>query len=235
MEPQSEERPLPPAFGTDRVRVAREGFYVFSLYDKGWQARSAPVRSGRQHPGTAIEWDGSLWEVVTRRRRSRGGLRYRLVPWKDDHVVRFRDRYDAAREIELAKQREAARVSRTVRRSLWLTGWFLGHLPAAVQMRIAGDHGTSQSTPTYMSILPLWCIGVVALVFFIPSMLGAPSPLPPPLMALGLYWFVESAARFAWISATGEPIGSVFGAIAWAIHRRWKMRSAASGDSALTN
>ena len=208
----------PPAFGKDRVTRIEGGVIIDSIHPKEWTPRVHTERTGRAHPGTAVEWNDQLWEVVGVRRRSRGGYRHYLVPWQDDHAVRLRSFYDEESERARAENRRRAAASRKFRKAWAVAGVLTGHLPGDVQKRMAEEHGVSPTMATYVSLAPLWCIGVVCVVFFIPSLLGAPLPFPSWMLAPGFYWFLESAIRFSWTMTTGEPMGTLPGAVLWLVY-----------------
>jgi hypothetical protein len=75
--------------GRDRLEPTTDGTVVLlSLRPKGWSEREeggprAPVR-----PGTAVRWDGDLWEVLVVEPRAGGGWRHVLAPWDERNLVR---------------------------------------------------------------------------------------------------------------------------------------------------
>jgi len=75
--------------GRDRLEPTTDGTVVLlSLRPKGWSGREeggprAPVR-----PGTAVRWDGDLWEVLRVEPRAGGGWRHVLAPWDERNLVR---------------------------------------------------------------------------------------------------------------------------------------------------
>ena len=212
-----QEPAIPRACGRDRVSAgdAPDEYFIDAPHSKGWTPRKLSSRTARPHPGTAIEWEGELWEVIDARGRDTGGIRYRLRRWADDQVVRTRDSYDEPAEQRRALDRIARIRSASVRRTWNATAVLSGHLPAHVQDRMSSEHGTSPAGATLISLIPTWVCGSVALVLFIPAMLGADVGVPIPWLLVGLYLFLESAVRLAWSWNTGRPIGSVAGWVVW--------------------
>ena len=80
---------MPRPAGRDRLEPTSDGTVVLlSLRPKGWSGREeggprAPLRAG-----TAVRWDGELWEVLRVEPRAGGGWRHVLAPWDERHVVR---------------------------------------------------------------------------------------------------------------------------------------------------
>ena len=80
---------MPRPTGRDRLEPTTDGTVVLlSLRPKGWSGREeggprAPVR-----PGTAVRWDGDLWEVLRVEPRAGGGWRHVLAPWDERNLVR---------------------------------------------------------------------------------------------------------------------------------------------------
>ncbi len=88
---------MPRPTGRDRLEPTTEGTVVLlSLRPKGWSGREeggprAPVR-----PGTAVRWDGDLWEVLRVEPRAGGGWRHVLAPWDERNLVRSLVEYGEA-------------------------------------------------------------------------------------------------------------------------------------------
>ena len=203
----------PRAYGSDRVHYdPGEGIVLDSRYTKGWQGRVMASRGNRAHPGTAIGWDDELWEVVSVEPLQPVGVRYRLEKWDDSQVVRVRDDYSAASEDLRAKGRLHHRQRERTRRLWTALSLITGHLPASVQERMHLEYGTPPALPTLISLVPVAAFGLVSLVIFVPTFLGAAKTgLPDWLMFVGMYLFLETALRFAYVLSTGKPIGSLIG------------------------
>jgi len=53
-----------------------------------------------QFPGTAVFWEEQYFEVVEAYSLPQGGLEYVLEPWREHHVMRVVEPYDAASEAK---------------------------------------------------------------------------------------------------------------------------------------
>lgn len=215
---------LPRAHGSDRVRRDGEAMLLDCLHPKGWVERQPAPRGPRHHPGTAVNWDGTLWEVVSWEPLPPAGIRYRLERWTDGIVAGSHDAYDERSEAARAAERRAHLRREAARRSWIAASLLTGHLPARVQLHMANENGAPRTGPTIVSAAPLWIFGTVTMVFFIPAMLGAPLPFPRSLLLPGLYWFIESTVRIGYAFMTGNPIGSLPGAVAWLAWRAARER-----------
>ena len=97
---------MPIPHGRDRVLETGDGALVLSCFrPKGWSGRpgaggpgSTPTESAvaAAAPGTAVEWDGVIYEVVRVEESASGGTRYTLEPWDERQVIRKLERYGAA-------------------------------------------------------------------------------------------------------------------------------------------
>jgi hypothetical protein len=218
---------VPPApLGTDRVETGPDGGTVLVCpVPKSWTARVERTLTTAEYPGTAVEWEGRLYEVREARPEPDGSVRYRLAPWEDVHAIRRMERYDAAsEEIREGERRDRRHDAAKGRLSILLAP-LLGLLPGAVQKKMERDLGTPAVLMTVASAAPLLLIGMLGLVRFLMRMAGAmlaiPGWLAPPAL-FAAYLFVESALRLASAIGAGEPMGSlavVLGAAAWqALH-----------------
>jgi hypothetical protein len=185
---------------------------------KGWRARQHGSRTWAEHPGTAVRWDGELYEVFGIEPLEGTAVRYRLVPWDHRHAIRSIEPYD--RSAEDARVAHRAHLESGVTKR-WLSIVFsplVGHLPGAVQKRMEHDFGAPAIGMTVASALPLFVLGF-AVVFA--SRIGAltGSPFVPEWMleqpALFTYLALESAVRLYSALAMSEPMGSVAG---WSVY-----------------
>lgn len=200
------------AHGSDRVRVSGERIVLYSPISKGWQARTPATNVHVAHPGTAVLWDEQYFEVLSAEVARGGGVRYVLVPWQDEHVIRVFDQYDAeseTRRIEdynhaLAQQKRSAIVP-------WL-GVILGHLPAPIQNRLANDYGVAAHRMTLISTVP----SVVLLSLCVWYYAGARmeqrvSPVPFWLWLIALVMFADSVVRYMVVMLQSRAQGSLPG------------------------
>ena len=179
---------------------------------KSWTARVPRTLTSAEHPGTAVEWDGVLYEVTEAEPQADGGMRYGLAPWEDRHAVRRAERYDAVtEEIRAGERRDRSRdVAR--RRLSILFAPVLGLLPGETQKRMERDFGAPALGMTIASALPLLVIGFLGVFEALAGLAGAAATLPfwlAPPAPLAVYLFVESALRLASAVAAGEPMGTL--------------------------
>ncbi|HXI14573.1 MAG TPA: hypothetical protein VNM92_18300 [Thermoanaerobaculia bacterium] len=208
---------MPAAYGKDRVSTLRDACLIIAMRDKGWTARYQRSATNPETPGTAVEWDGQLYEVVGRN-ESGEQVRYRLEPWKPSHAVRRLEQYDADSEVRREQQWEADRTRYRIGRRLERFGVFTGHLPIEAKHHLTALYGVSVNRITLISILPLLVFGIYCSRFI--SISGIPSaspPFPQWVVAIGLYFFFESLVRLiGWLN--GKPMGSPVG---WTLFVIW--------------
>src|SRR5438132_9116842 len=122
------------AFGSDRVRSGDgEQIVLSSRLSKGWTPRVEKTLTSAEFPGTAVLWEERFFEVVAAEDLKQGGVRYVLEPWRDNHAMRFTDRYDAETESQRAEEYRKDLQREAGRKSANLLGVFTGNLPAVVQ------------------------------------------------------------------------------------------------------
>ncbi len=209
---------MPRPLGTDHLDVAPEGTLVLHAgHPKGWRGRGSATQTSTAHPGTAIHWEGELWEVVSAVDLPDGGARYELSRWDERHAARHVERYDEASERRLAEGRRNDR-----RRTHGFAGALLlsplcGLLPAQAQQRIENETAFPASVLTIVSALIGFAFGIVSLMSVLLAAIGGASFLPLWAAIPGLYVLVESGARGAVAIAQGRPVGSFFGEAAWTL------------------
>ena len=185
---------------------------------KGWKARG-PASSRRAiHPGTAISWDGRVFEVVSARPLSHGGVEYSLAPWRDDLAIRSLERYDAASEADRAAEQQWRAEAPRKRRLAILLSPLLGHLPGPVQEAMEHEVGVRANAMTAISALPLFAVGLVGLLANVARVAGVSlAPLPEPSFPLSIYLFGESAIRRVIVATQSRPAGSIPGTLLYGI------------------
>jgi hypothetical protein len=218
------------AFGEDRLEEGAGEVWLRSRVPKAWLPRREKTLTTAEYPGTAVEWQGEIFEVVRAEPQDDGAMRYRLSPWPDAHAIRRMERYDddseAARNAEQVDRRE--RIRR--RRLSILLAPLAGLLPGDVQRRMEGEFGAPALGMTIASALPLFAIGFLGLIRHLLEGAGAewdlPAALSPPF-PVALYLFAESALRLGSAIAAGEPMGSL---PVVAAHAAWReARTPAAG------
>lgn len=219
------------AYGGDRVEEGDQGSVsLISSSSKGWRGRSPAIASRRSaHPGTAVSWDGALYEVMEVKPLPSGDVRYALAPWDETQAIRVLEQYDAPSEAARARVRIGRANAVKRRRAAILFSPLLGHLPGDVQERMESEFGAPANTMTVVSALPLLVIGVLGVfAAFVRVVGGSPEPLPEPSLPLSLYLLLESYFRLSIVATQSRPAGSLPGLLvyaAWSVLAR-KRRSA---------
>lgn len=221
----SSQSSAPRSYGSDRVQQHASSVTIESAHAKGWRGRRSAPRGEREFPGTAVQWEDSLYEVIAVERSATGWL-YTLQPWRQEHAVRAADTYDdASEQARSAARAQQARDTGT-RRKLSAMAFLVGFLPGYVQEHLHLRFGTAPLLPTYLSLAPLFVLGFISLIFFMTGALGASTF--GWLLLLGVYFFGESLVRFALAMSTGRPSGSLPGILGYEIWRALKGKSYAS-------
>ncbi len=176
-----------------------------------------------EHPGTAVEWDGLLYEVREAEPQPDGGMRYCLAPWEESHVIRRAERYDALTE-EIRENERRDRSGDVARRRLSiLFAPVLGLLPGETQKKMERDFEAPAVAMTIASALPLLVVGFLGVFAALARLAGGSATLPTwlaPPTPIAVYLFVESALRLASAIAAGEPMGTLAAEIAAALAPR---------------
>ncbi len=203
----------PPTFGADRFEIGPSGEIVLACPEpKSWTARTSRSATIPEHPGTAVEWGGRLFEVRRAEPTAEGGMRYSLAAWEEGHAIRRMERYDEVAEtIRADERRDRSRDLLRRRLAIGLAPLY-GLLPAETQKKMEHDFGAPAIPMTVASALPLFLAGFLGLVAFLVESAGGSIDLPawiapPPLFAA--YLFGESALRLASALAGAEPMGSL--------------------------
>ena len=80
---------MPRPLGRDRLEpTSDETIALLSLHPKPWAGREEVSPRAPVLPGTAVRWDGELFEVLSVEPRPGGGWRHVLAPWDDRFLVR---------------------------------------------------------------------------------------------------------------------------------------------------
>ena len=88
---------MPRPLGRDRLEpTTDETIVLLSLRPKAWAGREEVSPRAPVLPGTAVRWDGELYEVLSVEPRSGGGFRDVLAPWDDRYLVRALEEYGDA-------------------------------------------------------------------------------------------------------------------------------------------
>lgn len=198
---------VPSTYGSDRIAASSGGRHVLiSASEKGWLPRK------QRTPGTAVDWDGELYEVLEAGPHP-AGVRYVLALWDDRNAIRQTSCYDTGSEAARAAAREEERRAEKASAALALAGILVGHLPAFMQLRIEARYGIPATQLTMISTVPFFLFGTYCATRLpIPAIddaLGTPS-LPYGVVLLGGFLFLESVFRLRWAFGHG-PIASTAG------------------------
>ena len=202
-------------YGSDRVRPGDgEQLILLSRFPKRWTTRVVKTLTSAEFPGTAVLWDEHYFEVVDAEPLPQGGVQYLLEPWREMHVMRTTDRYDADSEAERLIEYRAQVSRERQRKSAKLMGILAGHLPNIVQNELGQELGITATRLTLVSTLPIFVI-IIALVLWLVTGFMSGTPRPLPVYMLTFYLFIESSIRFvvAWLA--GRPMGSAAGVIGY--------------------
>ena len=215
----SEKAPPPRALGDDRVeKIDEDGIILTCPVAKGWSARTKRTHVRAAHPGTTVEWEERLFEVVAAEPRPDGGIRYRLAPWEEGQAIRRLERYDE--ETERAREDTRRDLAAGIRKRRWSIAFapLAGLLPGSVQKRMEHEFGAPSLAMTTASAAPLFVIGFLGMFRTLLMVLGGghgiragggwPGWLAPDF-PIALYLTTESAIRLGSAIAQGEPMGSL--------------------------
>ena len=91
---------MPRPLGRDRLEPTTDGTIVLlSLRPKPWKGREEVSPRAPLVPGTAVRWDGELYEVMSVEARASGGYRHVLAHWDDRYLVRSLAEYGDGSEL----------------------------------------------------------------------------------------------------------------------------------------
>ena len=205
-------------YGGDRVRSAGGKIILHSAISKGWAARREKTNVHAEFPGTAVLWDDEYFEVIRVELLPEGGVRYVLVPWRDEHVIRQFDRYDQESEARRIEDFRTAAAQRKKSTGASLAGIVLGHFPQHVQEHLQNELGVSPPRMTIISCLPsVILVGVCAWLGADARLKQIASPVPLLIWILAVPLLFESAIRFMVAMLQNRGIGSMLGYLAYIV------------------
>jgi hypothetical protein len=203
------------AYGSDRVRVSDDGRVLLSSrLVKRWTPRVEKTLTRTQFPGTAVLWSEAYYEVVAAEPLPAGGVRYTLLPWREEHVMRVVDQYDAATEALRIEEHARGLARERGRKSANILGMFTGHLPAAVQNQLASEIGVTPVRLTMLSTLPTYAVSIGLILLMVDNLLAGRG-IPFAMVVGAAYLLVESSVRFFIAMSQSRPIGSPLGIFAY--------------------
>ncbi len=211
------------AYGSDRFRVAGGKVILHSRLGKGWRARTEKTLTQAEFPGTAVYWDDRYYEVLSAELLPAGGVRYVLGEWRDEHVIRVFELYDAESEARLAEDYAKAQRQRKHSVAARIAAMFVGHLPAHVQTHLANELGLFPHRLTLWSVLLVVIVtGSFVWIGVDTYMKGVVNPVPDWLLILTAFMLAESVFRYlvamTQMRAMGSLLGILFYLFFWFAH-----------------
>lgn len=205
-------------YGGDRVRSAGGRIILHSAISKGWTARRAKNNVHAEFPGTAVLWDDQYFEVVGADLLPRGGVRYVLEPWRDDHVIRVFDRYDEETEARRLADFRAAAAQRKKSVGAGFAGFLFGHFPVHVQEHLQNELGVVPARMTIASCIPpVILLGICYWFIASARLRQEPSGVPLWLLIILFPMVFESGIRFLVAMQQNRGIGSLLGTIGYVL------------------
>lgn len=212
---------MPRALGRDRLGVETGGRLLLDCdVPKGWRPRSPATATSAEHPGTALRWEGELFEVLEARSLGGEAVRYVLAAWDERHAMRIVETYSA--ETEAARAAESADVARRSDRHVFIlrVAPLVGSLPGHVQEFFEREYNVPARRLSLASALPLWVLGWISLILLLASAIGGAGSVPPPILVFGVYILPESTARLVVCVLQGRPIGTLVGTL---LYEAWRL------------
>lgn len=205
--------------GSDKLRVFGERLILSCRIPKmNWVPRVPKTLTHSEHPGTAVLWEEQFFEVVEARQLA-NRFEYTLEPWKDVHMIRASDRYDAESEAHRIAAYDKEMQRKKQRHFTLLLGMFAGHLPTGVQERIGNELGITASRLTLASTIPAYvATGICAWIFVSARMREEPNPIPVVVLLIVWMALIDAVIRGFVYFTQSRPIGSPFGVVAYAIY-----------------
>lgn len=205
------------AYGSDRMTCGEDGVVELSAQTPkpGWEGRQRRTTS-REHPGSAVLWDGELYEVLKVVQLAHE-VRYTLAVWQDNHTVRALFLYDAESERLRAAERHDTKRRNAQRRLATLAGLATGHLPTTVQQHLAHELGANAPMLTMMSA----CAEIALAICVLGAAVGVKysETAGPPVWAIILAFFFvfDGPSRLGFAFLRAQPIGSLVGLAAYTL------------------
>ncbi|MEA2166513.1 MAG: hypothetical protein QOK37_4640 [Thermoanaerobaculia bacterium] len=203
------------AYGSDRVRPGDgDQLILMSRFPKQWTPRAPKTLTTAEFPGTAVLWEERYFEVVDVEGMAQGGVKYVLEPWREMHIMRTTDRYDAEREAERLREWRAGFSRERKRKSVNALALLTGHLPSIVQEELGREIGVMPRRLTLISVAGVYAV-IIALVLWIAGGVMEQRPGSPAVYILTGYLFVETSFRLLVGWLIGRSIGSPLGVIGY--------------------
>jgi hypothetical protein len=215
-----------PTYGKDRGRILGERLVLYSPIVKGWVARKArtTAHSHADHPGTAVQWDEKIYEVVEAV-PSGEGVRYVLTLWREEDAIRTLEQYDEASEAERIADHERARRQRKASIATRIAGPLAGFLPEPVQRHLQHELGVSPVRMTLLSCAVVLLLAGISIYDAVSATMERRPPFVPGVLStLAIVLLAEAGVRFFVTMSQGRGMGSFIGLVGyslfWVIIRR---------------
>lgn len=194
---------------------------IDSPWEKPWKARLPGGAMAPPFPGTAVQFEGELYEVVEAQATGHGApFLYKLRPWEEDSPPRQVVPYTVEACLRAAEERAAERRRIRVSHVLAWTSPILGLLPADVQRWIERHYNVSASRATLTSGLALLGPSFYAVIRGL-ALIMSPAParrggIPwDDLLPFSSYLMAESLTRLGVAGYANDPLGSLPVSLPW--------------------
>ena len=215
------------AYGQDRCREVQGRRILHSRIPKGWTPRTPATLVHAEFPGTAVLWDDEYFEVVDATPLDHGGVRYVLLPWRDDHIIRIFEAYDAESESRRLADYALAQSQRKSSVAARWSGVLLGHLPSAVQEDLQNRLGVSPGRMTLISAVPPLVLLGICVYLSVGAFMGQNTiRIPIVLFFLVAGMGAESIIRMTIALSTTRGVGSFAG---WVAYLAWWLATGRRG------
>ncbi len=192
----------------DRVENSRPGEtaerWIYSSFEKDhWHAHKAGDITRADHPGTAIQMDDGLYEIVLIEETADPNypLRYGLKKWQAQHALRGVIHYTPETQAQAAAEFQDQAYLQSLRSRIVWTFPFAGMMPGPLQ------RGWEAKTALNMTLVAAASAMTQILIFMmLVQMFG--SPTSTSLFNRVLFYVgIDAFVRLLLIVCTGQPVG----------------------------
>ncbi len=188
---------------------------IDSPWEKPWKARLPGGAMAAPFPGTAIEFEGALYEVVRAEATGNGPpYIYLLAPWEEESPRQVIPYSVEACERAARERAERQRRIRIAHGLSWLSP-VVGLLPADLQRSIEREYNVSAHRATLTSGLTLLGPSLYAVVRGVAMLMAqgqaGPRDFPWDLwLPLSSYLLLESLFRLGVVGYANDSLGELF-------------------------
>ena len=192
----------------DRVEKGRPGEpverWIYSSFEKDlWRTHKSGDITHPDHPGTAIQMDDGLFEIVLIEETADPNypLRYGLKKWDVQHALRGVIPYTPETQAQAAAEFQDQAYLRSLRSRIVWTFPFAGMMPGPLQ------RGWEAKTALNMTLVAAASAMTQILIFMMLVQMHG-SPMSASLLnRVLLYVGLDAFARLLKIVCTGQPVG----------------------------